>query len=112
MVYNGYCNGHSRIKWRCPLAMKKVDSCDQKCNCSQSSYGRVIYTKPEWDIRLYPPVARASRQWQTIYKQRTCAERINNRILNDYNLHAMKIRTKKRYTFFTTVASTCIHLDA
>lgn len=58
MVYNGYCSGRSRIKWRCPFACGKVDDCACKSNCSPSPYGRCIYTKPDWDIRLYTPVQR------------------------------------------------------
>ena len=110
MICHGYCTDRSRVKWRCPYVMGKVKSCD--CICSPSAYGRVIYTKPEWDIRLYPPVPRGTPAFKEIYKQRTSTERVNNRILNDYKLHSMVIHTTKRYSFVTMIIGICLHLDA
>lgn len=112
MVYNGYCSGRSRIKWRCPFACGKVDDCACKSNCSPSPYGRCIYTKPDWDIRLYTPVPRGTDAYKKIYNNRTGSERVNNRILNHYHLHDMRIHGKKRYSFFTMIAGINIHLDA
>lgn len=112
MVYWGFCSGRSRCKWRCPIACGKESSCSCKDSCSSSPYGRCIYTKPSWDIRLYPPVARGTEEYKKIYNNRTSCERVNNRILNDYHLHAMRIHTKKRYSFFMWIIDTNIHLDA
>lgn len=112
MVYNGYCSRRSRIKWRCPFACGKVDDCACKSNCSPSPYGRCIYTKPDWDIRLYTPVPRGTDAYKKIYNNRTGSERVNNRILNHYHLHDMRIHGKKRYSFFTMIAGINIHLDA
>ena len=112
MVYWGYCSGRSRCKWRCPLACRKVDACPCRDKCSKSPYGRCVYTKPDWDARLYPPVARGTREYKKIYKNRTSCERVNNRILNDYHLHAMGIHRRKRYTFFAVIAGINIHADA
>ena len=112
MIYDGFEKSRSRIKWRCPLACKKISSCSCSNNCSPSPYGRVIHTKPSWDLRLFTKIPRDSKQWKTIYKIRTCSERINNRILNDYKIHSLRIRGKKHYSFMTMIASINIHLDA
>jgi hypothetical protein len=112
MVYDGFEKSRSRLKWRCPLVLKKVDSCSCCEQCSPSPYGRVIYTKPSWDLRLFTSVPRGTKQWKTIYKTRTCSERINNRILNDYKIHSLRIHGKKRYSFMTMIAGINIHLDA
>lgn len=112
MKYNGYCKNRSRHKWRCPIKCGLIDTCSSKENCSKSDYGRVIYTKPTWDLRIFTPVPRGTKEYKEIYKTRTCSERINNRILNDYNLHKMQIRGKKRYSFFTMIIGINIHLDA
>jgi len=112
MVHDGNCPGRSRIKWRCPLICGKVNSCSCKDSCSPSPYGRCFYTKPEWDIRLYTPVARGTTEYIKTYNNRTGSERVNNRILNDYKLHSMRIHGKKRYSFFTMIACINIHLDA
>ncbi|MGL5821074.1 MAG: hypothetical protein ACRCYE_05510 [Sarcina sp.] len=112
MIYNGFEKSRSRLKWRCPLACKKIDSCSCTDSCSPSPYGRVIYTKPSWDLRLFTPIPRGSNQWKKIYKTRTCSERINNRILNDYKIHSLRIHGKMRYSFMTMIAGINIHLDA
>ncbi len=99
MVYNGFCKGRSRHKWRCPLKYKKAEICNLEEPCSPSSYGRVIYTKPDWDIRLFTPFPRKTKAWKETYKTRTSSERINNRILNDYGLHQMRTHGKKTLFF-------------
>jgi hypothetical protein len=45
-------------------------------------------------------------------KERTAAERVNNRILHHYGLENSKMRGKKRISFLATVAGFNIHLDA
>lgn len=70
--------------WRCPYGKDHKTKC--KCSCTSSKYGRVIKTRPEWDIRLYTDIPRGTEAYKKIYKQRTATERINNRILNDYGL--------------------------
>ena len=113
MVNYGFCGkDRCRIKWRCPRVCGKAErstSCD---SCSRSPYGRVCYTKPEWDPRLFTKIPRGSAQWKSIMKQRTACERVNNRILNDYGLEKSKVRGKKRYTFYAMIAAINIHLDA
>lgn len=111
MTYDDYEKSRSRHKWRCPLVLKKVDSCNCTEQCSPSTYGRVIHTKPSWDIRLFTPIPRGSKQWKKIYKTRTSSERINNRILNDYKIHSLRVRGKKRYSFMTMISRINIHLD-
>lgn len=111
MVYWGYCgDDRCRLKWRCPEAVgKPFESC---VKCSPSAYGRVIYTKPDWDLRLFTTIPRGSERWKLKMKERTAAERVNNRILNHYGVEASKTRGKGRISFFTTIAGFNIHLDA
>ncbi len=113
MIYNGFCGkDRCRIKWRCPRVLGKVESCKSCESCSPSKYGRVIYTKPSWDLRLFSKIPRGTQAWKDKMKQRTAAERVNNRILNDYGIEASKTRGKKRISFFITIAAFNIHLDA
>lgn len=112
MVHWGYSPSRHDVKWRCPVATGKEEKCTCEVPCSSSPYGRCIYTKPDWDIRLYPPVARGTDEYKKIYNNRTGSERINDRILNNYHLHDMRIHGKKRYSFFATIAGINIHLDA
>ena len=45
-------------------------------------------------------------------KQRTAAERVNNRILNNYGIQLASTRGKKRIEFMATLAAINVHLDA
>ena len=113
MVYAGFCgNDRCRLKWRCPRACGKCDSCDACSSCSQSPYGRVVYTKPDWDLRLFTKIPRGSERFKNMMKERTAAERVNNRILHHYGLEASNTRGKKRISFFAAIAGFNIHLDA
>ncbi len=113
MVYYGYCgDDRCRLKWRCPRVMGKVEPCEACKHCSPSDYGRVVYTKPEWDLRLFTKIPRGSGLWKAKMKERTAAERVNNRILNHYGIEKSNTRGKKRISFFTTIAGINIHLDA
>ena len=113
MVAYGFCGSdRCRLKWRCPRVLGKAEPCTACDNCSKSAYGRVIYTKPSWDLRLFTKIPRGSQKWKLKMKERTAAERVNNRILNNYGIENSKTRGKKRISFFTTIAGFNIHLDA
>lgn len=113
MIHNGFCGkDRCRIKWRCPRVLKKVEHSEACESCSPSPYGRVIYTKPLWDLRLFTKIPRGSRKWKLKMNERTAAERVNNRILNHYGVEKLKARGKKRISFFTTIAGFNVHLDA
>lgn len=112
MIRNGYDYSRMRTKFRCPLACGKIDSCPFRGECGSEKYGRVVYVNDADDLRLFGPVQRGSDKWKKIYNNRTCTERINTRILNDYNLHSMMIRNDSKQMFFAIFASVNIHLDA
>jgi len=112
MVYDSFLQDRCRIKWRCPLATGKVDFCPCKEQCSPSSYGRTVYTKPEWDLRLFTAVPRGSDLWKQEMKNRTTSERVNKRILVDYGLEKACVRGKKRWSWRLLVHSANLHLDA
>ena len=112
MVHWGFNKQRCRIKYRCPLACGKISTCENKCNCSPSAYGRTIYIKPDWDLRLFTKIPRGSDLWKQKMKSRTSIERLNNRFLNNYGIQTLKNRGKKRLSFFTMIAGFNIHLDA
>ena len=105
-------NDKCRIKWRCPMVLRKCDICAACLDCSDSVYGRVVYTKPDWDLRLFTKIPRGSDRFRLKMKERTAAERVNNRILHHYGLERSRVRGKKRISFFATIAAFNIHLDA
>ena len=65
MLYQGYCAKRMRLKWRCPLAAKgpppvcvrtrtgRLATCLHFAHaCSDSAYGRTVYTYPRENYRL------------------------------------------------------------
>jgi len=112
MVYNGFCPDRCRVKWRCPRVVKKMEPCDACASCSKSPHGRVVYTKLDWDLRLFTRIPRGSNDWKDKMKERTAAERVNDRILIDYGIENDRQRGKKRISFFVTIAAINVHLDA
>ena len=109
----GYDKSKKAIKWRCPVVCGDCDSCPcDKANCSQSAYGRTLYTKASWDKRLYNQVPRNTEEWKLTYNNRTSCERINDRFLNDYKLHQMFIHSRKRFSFISMIIGINLHLDA
>ena len=112
MIYFGYDIQRDRKKYRCPLAMGKIKECPYKEQCSSSDYGRVIYINDGDEPRYGGPLRYRSDKWNKIYKNRTSTKRVNNRVLNDYHLHQMKIRDYAKNGFFSIMAGINIHLDA
>lgn len=112
MTRDGYDNSKKATKFRCPVKMGKIKECPLMDQCTSSSYGRVIKNYDKTNFKLFGPVPYKSDQWKEIYKNRTCTERINNRVLNDYGLHKMKIRSRGKFFFFAIIACINIHMDA
>lgn len=111
-VFWGFNKDRCRLKYRCPLATGKIDSCPHKEQCSCSDYGRCFYIKPSWDLRLFTKVPRGSEEWKQEMNSRTSSERVNKRLLNDYGLELSRTRGKKRIFWWCVVHSLNIHLDA
>ena len=114
MYYSGYCKDRDRIKWRCPIkACKKNQSktCDFIDTCSSSSYGRVVYTHPDDNPRLFPTIPRSSEKWKKIYDKRTSAERVFKREKDDFNLKLFKTYSKERLLFYSLLTAITVHLE-
>lgn len=111
MYHDGYDIQRCRTKYRCPLVMGKIKFCPFIEECSFSANGRTVYVNDNDDIRMFGPVPYCSDKWKKLYKNRTSAEQINNRVLNDYHLHQMKIRGYAKVAFFAIFAGINTQLD-
>ncbi len=109
---DGYEKSRFRHKFRCPFAQRKENTCPMKDQCTKSKYGRVFHIKTEDDLRLFGVVRYGSEQWKEIYKDRTCCERMNNRILNNYEFSKLRMRGRKRRFIMLIMDGINIHLDA
>lgn len=112
MVKFGYDKTRYRIKYRCPLALGKIDHCPNEDKCRSSEYGKTAYVKTLDSPRDNLPVQYRSDRWLNIYKNRTCTERINTRILNDYKQHGTYVREGAKHAFLAIFNAINIHMDA
>lgn len=110
MKSNGFEIANNRIKWRCPLAKGKKNSC--KKPCSTATYGRTFHTSPKDDLRIFTKTPRSSNKWINIYKRRTSVERSNKREKVDYHLEAGRHRSTKMHSIRLYAIMMCQHIDA
>lgn len=75
MAYLGHETKRGTLKYRCP-ARHEGWSCpaDQHCNAGKK-YGMTVRVKRDQDLRRFPPIPRATKQFERLYKGRTSAER-------------------------------------
>nr|WP_133618284.1 transposase [Halanaerobium congolense] len=53
-------------------------NCYCESPCTDSSYGRVVYTYPDQDLRTYPGIIRDTDEWIDLYKKRGVVEQTIN----------------------------------
>ena len=75
---SGGKNRSQRFKWVCHKSKSaaggtRVLTCETPC--TDSTYGRCVYTNPAKDFRLYPGIARGTEHWDNLYRHRVLAER-------------------------------------
>jgi len=115
MTYSGFDAHRLRLKWRCPLAARKLplESCPHFArDCSDSAYGRTVYTYPQANYRLFTRLQRGSPLWQLHADHRSCAERSVKRKKLDFGLDATRLVGRERWFFRVMLAAMCQHLDA
>lgn len=80
MSYIGHEPARGTLKYRCP-ACHEGWRCPSSPRCNAGrAYGRTIRIKRELDLRRFPPIPRATKQFERLYKGRTAAERVNARL--------------------------------
>jgi hypothetical protein len=80
MAYVGYEKDRQSLKYRCPARHGGwVCPSDQRCN-EGKDYGLVLRVPSTLDLRRFPPIPRATRQFEKRYKGRTAVERVNGRL--------------------------------
>jgi hypothetical protein len=80
MAYIGHEPKRGTLKYRCP-AKHEDWQCPMSSICNAGkSYGKTVRVKQEEDLRRFPPIPRATKQFERLYKGRTAVERVNARI--------------------------------
>lgn len=111
MIRWGLDKKRQRIKWRCPMHDDPT-KCPFQRSCSKAKYGRVKYTRPETDYRLFTKTPRGSKAWEKAFARRSSVERTLKRILVDYCIEQARARSDKRWFWLATLAAFNQHLDA
>ncbi len=80
MAYLGYEPERDTIKYRCP-ARHEGWNCPSDARCNEGKdYGLTARIPCELDLRRFPPIPRATKQFERLYKGRTAVERVNGRL--------------------------------
>jgi hypothetical protein len=80
MAYIGHEKSRGTLKYRCP-AMHQGWTCPSAARCNAGkTYGKTVRVKREIDLRRFPPIPRATKQFERLYRGRTAVERVNARL--------------------------------
>ena len=80
MAYIGHERSRGTLKYRCP-ARHGGWGCPSEGRCNTGKkYGKTVRVKREIDLRRFPPIPRATKQFERLYKGRTAVERVNARL--------------------------------
>ena len=96
-TYLGKCGGENRslrFKWVCHCSAQKGNKriCTCEHPCTDSSYGKCVYTYPDKDFRFYPGIPRGTEHWDNLYRYRVTIERTIDLLKDTFVLDA-------RYSF-------------
>jgi hypothetical protein len=97
MAYIGHEAERGTLKYRCP-ARHEGWTCpsDQACNGTRK-YGLTVRVKQEIDLRRFPPIPRATKQFERLYKGRTAVERVNARLKIFWGLDDGQVYGARRF---------------
>jgi Transposase DDE domain/Transposase domain (DUF772) len=80
MAYIGHEAERGTLKYRCPARHQGFDCpSDAACN-GEREYGLTVRVKQEIDLRRFPSIPRATKQFERLYDGRTAVERVNGRL--------------------------------
>ena len=80
MAYIGYEPSRQTLKYRCP-AKHEGWECPMSAICNAGKrYGLTVRVPREIDLRRFPPVPRATKKFERLYKGRTAVERVIGRL--------------------------------
>lgn len=97
MAYIGHEAQRGTLKYRCP-ARHEGWSCPSDAACNgQRRYGLTVRVKQEIDLRRFPPIPRATQQFERLYKGRTAVERVNSRLKVFWGLDDGQIYGARRF---------------
>jgi hypothetical protein len=80
MAYIGREAERGTLKYRCP-ARHQGFACPSEMQCNgERAYGLTVRVKQDIDLRRFPSIPRATKQFERLYDGRTAVERVNGRL--------------------------------
>jgi len=80
MAYIGHEPSRGTLKYRCPAEQESWRCPSSKrCNAGKR-YGMTVRVKQEMDLRRFPPIPRATKKFERLYRGRSAVERVNARL--------------------------------
>jgi hypothetical protein len=80
MAYIGHEAARGTLKYRCPACHQGFQCASHtRCNAGKG-YGLTVRVKRDIDLRRFPPIPRATKAFERLYKGRTAVERVNARM--------------------------------
>lgn len=80
MAYIGHEADRGTLKYRCP-ARHEGWTCPRDAACNGGrKYGKTVRVKREIDLRRFPPIPRATKTFERLYRGRSAVERFNGRL--------------------------------
>jgi hypothetical protein len=97
MAYIGYEPQRETIKYRCP-AKHEGWACPMSeiCNAGKA-YGKTVRVPRQIDVRRFPAIPRATKQFERLYDGRTSVERVNGRLKLFWGLDDGNLRGARRF---------------
>jgi hypothetical protein len=100
MTYMGHEAQRGTLKYRCPAAYGGW-RCASAARCNEGkSYGLTLRVKQEIDLRRFPPIPRATKEFERLYKGRTAVERVNARLKLFWGVDDGNITGARRFHAF------------
>lgn len=98
---SGGKNRSQRMKWVCPKseAAGTTRRCTCDSPCTDSSYGKCVYTYPDKNFRMCPGIARNTEHWDNLYRHRTLVERTINLFKDAFGLNRVKTQNPNSVKF-------------
>lgn len=97
MSYVGYDKERGTVKYRCPARHEGFD-CPSAARCNAGkSYGLAVRIPCELDLRRFPPLPRATKEFERRYKGRTAVERVNGRLKLFWGADDGNVRGARRF---------------
>ena len=109
MAYVGYEKDRETVKYRCP-ARQQGWQCPSDARCDGTKgYGLTARIKCEEDLRRFPPIPRATKEFERRYKGRTAVERVNARLKTFWGADDGNVTGARRFHAFVGVVMV-VHL--